>query len=399
MTRRGLILTVYLPSFLLSFGSGLLIPTLPIYVRSYGVSFEIVSLVVAAAGLGTVISDVPSGLVVGRFGRRPTMIAGCALLVVTGLGLGFSRYVPELLLFRLLSGVGSSLWAVSRLTVLTEEVPSRERGRAISTYGGTSRFATFLGPAVGGLVATKLGLAAPFFLYSLVALVATILAVLFVHEAPHRKGKAPPPFHLHTVPRLLRQHYYAFSTAGLAQVFAQMIRAGRQLIIPLYAAYALGLDVGAVGTIVSLSSAVDMSLFYPAGLVMDRLGRRFAAIPSFFIQAMGMALIPFTHSYLALLAAALMLGLGNGLGSGSMMTLGADLAPKSEPGEFIGIWRLIGDAGTTGGPLVVGTVADTLGLGAAAFSLCGVGLLAVLMFVVFVRETLQKPATVTNSSG
>ncbi|HVB97301.1 MAG TPA: MFS transporter, partial [Chloroflexota bacterium] len=239
----------------------------------------------------------------------------------------------------------------------------------------------------------------PFFLYSFVALIATILAILFVRESPHRQGKTPPPFHFRTVPRLMRQHYYAFSTAGLAQIFAQMIRAGRQLIVPLYAAYVIGLDVGAVGTIVSLSSAVDMSLFYPAGLVMDRLGRRFAAIPSFFIQAMGMALIPFTHSYLALLVAALMLGLGNGLGSGSMMTLGADLAPKNEPGEFLGIWRLIGDAGTTSGPIVVGTVADTLGLGAAAFSLCGIGLLAVLMFVVFVRETLQKPAVVSGSPG
>ena len=56
---------------------------------------------------------------------------------------------------------------------------------------------------------------------------------------------------------------------------------------------------------------------------------------------------------LTLLAAAILTGIGNGFGSGIMMTLGADLAPKGSIGEFLGLWRLIGDIGSTGGPLVV----------------------------------------------
>ena len=57
---------------------------------------------------------------------------------------------------------------------------------------------------------------------------------------------------------------------------------------------------------------------------------------------------------------ALLLGFGNGLGAGTMMTLGADLAPSRSRGEFIGIWRFIGDGGSVGGPLIVGTVAEVL---------------------------------------
>ncbi len=398
MTRRGLILSVYFPSLLLSFASGLLIPTLPLYVRSMGASFEVVSVVVAMAGLGTLLADVPSGLLMGMLGRRPSMILGAATLVVTALGLGLTSVIPGLIFFRLLSGMGSALWSISRHTFLAEEVTPRERGRAIAMFGGVNRIGTFAGPAVGGLVAARYGLVAPFFVYAGVAFVATIVAVLFVPESRahlSRKGQARA-MEWRAIPRLVRETWRSLATAGSAQVFAQVIRSGRQIIIPLYGAYVVGLDVGAVGTIMSASSAVDMSLFYPAGLVMDRFGRRFSTIPSFLILASGMAIVPLTHSFATLLGATLILGLGNGIGSGSMMTLGADLAPKGETGQFLGIWRLIGDSGATGGPMIVGAIADAFGLGAAAVVLSGFGLLSALVFVTAVQETLRPREAVEH---
>jgi len=83
------------------------------------------------------------------------------------------------------------------------------------------------------------------------------------------------------------------------------------------------------------------------------------------------------------------LGFGNGLGSGSMMTLGTDLAPKELLGEFLGLWRLIGDAGTSAGPIIVGSVAHAVGLSSAAVTLAAIGALSAGTIVVFVRETLR----------
>ena len=57
----SLILPVYVPSLLLSAGQGILVPTLPLFAQDrFAVNFSLVSLVVAAAGLGTLISDVPA---------------------------------------------------------------------------------------------------------------------------------------------------------------------------------------------------------------------------------------------------------------------------------------------------------------------------------------------------
>ena len=93
-----------------------------------------------------------------------------------------------------------------------------------------------------------------------------------------------------------------------------------------------------------------------------------------------------------LLAATAVMGLGNGLGSGAMMTLGADLAPKQAAGEFLGVWRLVGDAGQLSGPLVVGTVADAIGLGPAAYVLAVIGVFAAATLYLAVQETRTAAA-------
>lgn len=189
---------------------------------------------------------------------------------------------------------------------------------------------------------------------------------------------------------MLRARLGVLLAAGVGQMLAQTIRAGRSAIIPLYAADVLGSGVGEIGLIVGLAAAIDMSLFYPAGWIMDHLGRKCAIVPSFFIQALGMLCVPFAASFAGLLAVAALIGFGNGLGSGGMMTLGADLAPAEARSEFWGPWRLIGDGGHTGGPIVVGQVADLLALPQAAWAMCMAGLCAALVFILLLPEPLQK---------
>ena len=134
---------------------------------------------------------------------------------------------------------------------------------------------------------------------------------------------------------------------------------------------------------------------------MDRLGRKYAIVPSFVIQAIGMGLVPITGSFAGLLLAASLIGFGNGFSSGSMMTLGADLSPPDARGEFLGVWRLIGDAGHSGGPLVVGAVADAVALPAAALMMACAGLVAGTIFGLLVPETLdrRRPAARLSTSS
>jgi MFS family permease len=394
-----MLLAVYIPTLLLSMGQGIMIPTLPLYAQTFAPSFALVSLVVASSGIGTLIADVPVGMMLQRVGRKPLMLVGTGIVAAFSLLIAFAHFYPELLAYRFLAGIGNAMWGISRMAFIAEVVPIEDRGRAISSFGGINRVGTFVGPAVGGLVAVQFGLSVPFIVTAALALVALGIAQAFVKE-PAGLSLAKGSLRWRKIGEIARRQYRDLATAGAAQVFAAMIRSGRQIIIPLYGASVLGLDVAAVGSIISIAAVIDMSLFIPAGILMDRLGRKFASVPSFLIMGIGMGLIPLAGDYVSLLLATGVMAFGNGIGSGTMMTLGADLAPKEAVGEFLGLWRLIGDVGQTSGPMVVGTIGDAFGLGVAAFSLAGVGALAAITLALFVRETLttERPSARSAAS-
>jgi MFS family permease len=385
-------LSLYVPTLILSFAAGMLIPVMPLYARSFEISYALVGVVLAAQGIGNLLTDIPAGILLGRLGHRWTMVLGVGTLGLAMLAMSWARSPFELVVYGLVAGVGNAMWNISRHAYMTSWITLQQRGRATATFGGINRIGMFAGPAVGGAVGAAFGLRAPFVVYGLVALVALILAAIFVEDTDEpvqrRGGLRGHSRHLALV---VRTHFRTYSTAGVGQLFAAMIRTGRQSLIPLYAADVVGLNLSQIGWIVTLSAAIDMAMFYPAGLIMDRYGRKYASVPSFAIQGLGMALVPLTATFGGLLLATLVIGFGNGIGSGTMLTLGSDLAPKDgSMGEFLGVWRLIGDVGSTGAPIVVGGVADLVGLAMATLVMAGVGFTAATIFAVFVPETLHS---------
>src|SRR5690606_24915512 len=165
----------------------------------------------------------------------------------------------------------------------------------------------------------------------------------------------------------------------------------RQLLVPLFG-QAIGLDPGAIGVLYSLSAAIDMSLFYPVGLLIDRRGRKWSAVPSMLLFALGLALLPLADGFYTLLAAVLLLGLANGLGTGVVMVIGSDLAVASgRRGQFLGVWRLIGDVGMSAAPLLTGALVQVSGLALASGATAGIGLAGALVMMLLVNETLVRP--------
>jgi MFS family permease len=367
------------------------VPTLPVYAASFGVPFTLASLAVSAAAIGTLTMDLPAGMLLSRLGRKPAMLIGTTLVALSTLAAGLAHFFPELVIYRLLAGVGTALWAISRHAYIADVVAIEQRGRSIAVFGGINRIGVFAGPALGGFIGAAYGLNVPFLIAAVMGGIATVVSLLYVRETGAGERALHRAARWQRVGQLVKTHGPDLASAGVAQTFAQMIRAGRQLIIPLYGAYVVGLDVAQIGIIVSAAAIVDMLLFVPAGVIMDRFGRKMASVPSFTIMALGMALIPLTGDYWSLMGAAVLIGFGNGIGSGTMMTLGADLAPPGATGEFLGLWRLIGDVGAAGGPLVVGALADLIGLPLTSLALCGVGLASAGMLAVLVRETRYQP--------
>lgn len=403
----NLALSFYLPSFIGSFALALLFPVLPIYADGFTVSLIYIGLILAADGLGLVIGDIPAGALLNRIDRKNVMLFGVLLVSLCIALLFWIQNIVLLLLIRVLTGIGMAFFNISRFSYIREQSQNQNRGKSIASLGGVVRIGSFAGPAIGGILAKSFGLRIPFIFAAVILLIAFVLILLFVSKKPKalenlEKTQAannyasPLDAFKNLVKTLKDNRHILLGAPGFGQLFAQMIRHGRNIVIPLYGSRILGLDVDSVGYIMSIASGIDMSLFIPAGIIMDRFGRKFAIVPSFIIQGFSMVLVGFSTGFNSLLFATCLMGFGNGISSGTMMTIGADLAPEDlegkGQGEFLGAWRFLGDAGQTGAPLVVGFVAQALSLNLAAFVIAAVGFGSAYIFARHVPETLKKQA-------
>ncbi|MEM7034513.1 MAG: MFS transporter [Chloroflexota bacterium] len=383
------ILPIYLPSMLFAVCQGLIVPILPLYLVEFGVSYWLVGLVIGGEGLGMLLGDVPSGMIVSRLGKKRAMWIGITCSALATAALFWTNTALLAFLCRLVSGLGVALFNISRYAYLAEGAERAKRGRAIAIFGGVARIGRFAGPAVGGFIASFYGLRSPFLLYFVLSGIAIVLILIFVKRT-YSTATLNHQSHFETLLQILGQHYQILIRAGAGQMLAQTIRAGRAVIIPLYASEIIGLDVSLIGLIISIAAAVDMVLFPVAGYVMDHWGRKFSIIPCFSIQAIGMILVSVSGGFASLLFASIVIGFGNGLGSGTMMTLGADLSPEESRGEFLGVWRLIGDTGHSGAPIVVGGIANLIGLPMGAIAMAVAGFTSAAIFAFLVPETLRK---------
>ena len=388
---RSLLLAIYIPSFLLAVGQQAVMLLLPLHILQLQGSMGMAAVVVGLRGMGMMLIDIPAGMLTTRFGDRNAMLGALAGNLIAVMTFAFIHDITALMVTTVLYGIGSGAWLTARLSYVADACKLDKRGRAIATLAGIRRGGTLLGPALGGFLAHVYGYEAAFAMTGVLMVIAIILIFLFAdHRVRHQKDATP---HLDRLLGVLNSNSFAFMTAGMGALTIMLVRAARQLLIPLFGA-AIGINAAAIGLIYSLSMVLDLMMFYPAGMLMDKRGRRQAAIPCVGLLALSLALLPLAGSFNELLLIALLAGLGNGLGTGVVMTIGTDLAPLRHRGEFLGVWRLLSDLGSTAGPLLIGGLTKLCTLSAATFSSAGIGAAGLILFL-FIRETRQ-PHTVQS---
>ena len=396
-------LPVYLPSLLFAIGEGAVIPVIPVDAARLGGSLGLAGFISALIMVGTLIGDVPSGWIVAKVGERNAML-GSAVAALVGLLLCIVAAVPAVLgLGVLLIGIATASFALARQAFMTTFVPRTHRARALSLLGGMFRAGYFFGPFLAALVIGLTGTTRSAFVIDAVAcvVVAIVLLVLPDPSAVLAQRRSALRDDLARVEaeairereglfRTIARHRAVLARMGLAAALIGGLRSSRQVILPL-AGFALGMQESSIALVVGLAGAVDLALFFTSGQIMDRFGRLWSALPSMIGLGLG-------HLALAVvvlvgvpgggptavawfIAVAIGMSLANGVGSGILMTFGADLAPRHDPAPFLGAYRFTGDAGNAAAPLALAAITALLSLAAAATAiglagLVGAGLLA-----------------------
>jgi len=370
---RDVALTAYGPPLVDAIGYGAVVPVLALRARELGADVSTAALVVALLGIGMLCSSLPSGVLVDRIGeRRALFLAGVVdaaaltLAAVTG-------SVPLLATAVVVSGMSRTMFLIARQGFMIDAVPVAYRARALSTLGGTSRFGMLLGPLLGAGVIHVFSLSAVFVMAAGLALAAGSMALL-MRDPGSAQRSAPTEAGRAGLWSVIAEHRRVLLTLGVAVVVISASRSVRNGLVPLWADH-IGLSASTVSLLLAFAAGVDTLFFYPGGWLMDTRGRAVVAVPVVLSVAVASLLLPLTDGALGVAAVVALIALGNGLGSGIVMTLGADAAPVVGRGPFLGAWRLCGDIGQSGGPLLVSAAAAVAPLAAACVVVGGLGLL------------------------
>ncbi|MEO8311388.1 MAG: MFS transporter [Caldimonas sp.] len=392
---RKIAVPAFGPSFLFGLGEGAILPVIALTVRQLGGSVALAALMVTLIGIGSLVTNIPASLITTRYGER-WAIVGAALWC--SLGMVLCVVAPMLWLFGVgvfMVGMSSAVFGLARQKYLTEMVPFRYRARALSTLGGVMRIGLFLGPFIAAGLIHAMGIGGAYWAGAGALMLAALVALRMPELlAPATSDTATALVDVRA-PATLRTvgvgHARLFLTVGVGALLVAAVRASRQAVIPLWAE-GIGLDAATTSLIYGLAGGIDMLVFYPAGKVMDKKGRAWVAVPSMLIMGVAMTLTPFTHSATTLLLASLLIGFGNGIGSGMIMTIGADYSPVAGRAHFLGLWRLMSDIGATAGPAVLSVVTGIVSLASGIWCTGALAFAAASVFWYWLPRTERHPA-------
>jgi MFS family permease len=168
------------------------------------------------------------------------------------------------------------------------------------------------------------------------------------------------------------------ATLGVVSAIMGGLRTARIVGLPLWALH-IGLSPAVTALYIGIAGALDLALSYSSGQIMDRFGRRWSALPTLLGLSTTFALLTLAYDPTTFLAVALVMALANGVGSGIILVIGSDLAPKGERNEFLASYRLLVDAGVAATPILISGLAALLGLTSAMLAVTGVGIVGAAM--------------------
>ncbi len=406
---------IYGPTVLFALGQGAVIPLIPIIAAQLGGDVATAALVASALVVGQLCGNIPAGWAVARIGERFTMAIAGTLSLVGVVGMVFAPMLGVFAASVFLIGFCAAGFGLARHSFMTTRVPLAFRARALSLLGGTFRLGMFVGPFVAAALLALFGDEHAAIWFFGACLVATVLLVLLGPD-PEKAVPMPadgagaagssiaedtgeavtgaiPTSERTGVFRTMWRFRGVLSRLGLAAASLSAVRSARQVVLPLWG-FSIGLDAQTIALVVGISGAIDFALFYASGQVMDRFGRLWAALPAMLLMGLGFLALAFTHDldsaamWFAMFAA--VLGVGNGLSSGILLTLGADVAPKADPAPFLGSWRTLTDAGGAVSPLLVSAIAAVSSLAIATGAVGVIGLLGAVAFLRWVPRFVPR---------
>lgn len=373
--------------FLVAAGYGIVAPALPIFAASFGVGVAAAAAVVSALPVLRLLFAPVSGRMVAHLGERTMYLAGLLVVAASTGACALATSYTQLLIFRGLGGVGSTMFTVSAFSLVFRLAPPERRGQVSGLFTGGFLLGGITGPALGGgLVAVDVR--APFVVYAVALVVATIVVGGLLARSGNvgvrPDSGAEPVFTISAALRL--PAYRAALVSSMATGWA--VQGVRIALVPLFVAVGLSLTPIWAGIALMVFAVADAVALFSTSGVSDRRGRRPLVLAGLTLVVVGTgglavaAASPATIGLMVLLVASAVGGAGAGLLQPAQGAAVGDLVGSARSGgPALSGFQMAADVGAILGPIVAGAIVEASSFATAFAVSAAIALLALLVWL------------------
>ncbi|MGC9530346.1 MAG: MFS transporter [Candidatus Bipolaricaulaceae bacterium] len=373
-------LRVFVPLFMAvaaaMVGLGVIAPILPLYVREFGAGGTELGLVYAAFSISRTLWGPLFGRVSDRVGRRRMIAVGLGTYTAVSMLYVLAGNLWQIAAFRFLHGVASVLVTPIAQAYVGDLTPAGQEGRTMNLFYTSMFVGMALGPLLGGGLAQRYGLVAPFFAMGSLSLVALVGVLALVPEDRRSRARPAPQVPLREVLRspLVWGIVVYTATRGVW-------RQGFNAFWPLLGTSA-GHGEAAVGTVLTAYLVAQAIFQIPFGYLADRLPR----LPQIAVGGMLAPSVLFfvptvAGSLPAVLGCSFLIGVASALGRASVVALRTERGRTHGMGTLAGIQSSAFASGQSLGPVVAGVAHDLGGTAAPMYLGGALGVVGSLLAV------------------
>jgi MFS family permease len=361
-------------------GYTMISPLAPLYSVALGASPAIIGVVIAAGFLFPLFLAIPVGSLVDRYGSRGMLIVGTLLVGLSPFLVPLFPGFASLGLLQVVGGLGHLLAIVAAQSFVATLGGGRAREQNFGWYSTFISIGQLIGPLVAGVTVDLLGFEEAFALSGALSTLAVLLVVrlrqperLAAGEAPRFPGPAQ-------LGRLLRNPGVQLALLVSGTIMIPLM--GHTSFLPAYLDL-LAFPATTIGAVISLRSLVTIAVrpFMPR--IIAFLGGRFRTLVVMTsMSIVGLAGISYGGSLVALVAVAVLVGVGLGIAQPLTMVAVVDRVASSERGTAFGLRLTANRLMQVTGPLALGLIAQSVGYRAMFPISAAVAALTVVLLIV-----------------
>ncbi len=298
----------------------------------------------------------PVGAISDRIGPRRPLLWSAAIGTAGLLLPFFWPHLVALFISAAMSGLALAFYHVNLQTLVGRLSGVDERVRNFSNFSMIGACTNFVGPLLAGIATDHAGHAVACAVVSVLPALALLLMLGRGRDLPKgQRSSAPKLRVMETLSD--REMRGMFITSGLLQLGTDLF----QFYMPVYG-HGAGMSASAIGSVLAAFATASFCVRFAMTRLVRRFGEKRLLTASFFVGAVGFALIPLFKSVALLACVAFLFGLGMGVGQPLTTMLMFSRCAEGRTGETMGLRLTLNNALRVAGPAVFGAIASVTGL-------------------------------------